>query len=151
MPTRYSTNPICSDCPRKKGPNQRDLKRCATCQRAANRRAKDSRHGSHIRATYGIDAETYAALLAFQSGRCAICSRATGRTKRLAVDHDHRCDAGHDPKVGCPVCVRGLLCSICNEYLGRIRDDPEVGGRLQRYLLAPPFRALAMSRLLGVA
>ncbi len=116
--------------------------RCATCQRLARRTASEASHGVHILGTYGITKEEYQALWAFQAGKCAICVKATGASRRLAVDHDHKCRQGHDPKTGCPECVRGLLCGKCNVFLGYIRDDASIGGRIGRYLLDPPFQQL---------
>lgn len=86
-----------------------------------------------VQKTYGLGEGDYARLLAYQAGRCWICRRATGATKRLAVDHDHKTEK-----------VRGLLCGPCNQLLGHVRDDPEVLIRAAQYLLHPPAqRALA--------
>jgi hypothetical protein len=89
---------------------------------------------------YGITVTDYAELLAKQGFTCAICQRATGKTRRLAVDHDHAqaVDDGHDETTGCPKCVRGLLCKPCNRLLGHVRDDPETLRRAARYLEEPP-------------
>jgi hypothetical protein len=38
------------------------------------------------------------------------------------MDHDHRHCAG---RVGCPKCVRGLICHECNNVLRLAHDDPE--------------------------
>jgi hypothetical protein len=64
---------------------------------------------------YGITAEQYAALLAEQDGKCAICRTDDWPSKDRAphVDHDHVTGR-----------VRGLLCGICNNGLGSFRDDP---------------------------
>jgi hypothetical protein len=79
---------------------------------AAVRRTKD---------TYSITEDQYQAILRSQDGRCALCRRARGVTKRLAVDHDHACCIG--PK-SCGRCVRGLVCGPCNDILAHLRDDP---------------------------
>ena len=51
--------------------------------------------------------DDYAALLAAQDGRCAICRRPPKEGgRRLSVDHDHATGA-----------VRGLLCFRCNRGL----------------------------------
>lgn len=139
--TRHRS-PFCKDCGRRKGPNQANDLRCWTCARAKRKERRDKVHASRTEATYGITGELYWALYEFQGGRCAICQRATGRTKRLAVDHDHKCPEGHDPKTGCLKCVRGLLCGVCNEVSGRWRDDPEVGERFAEYHRNPPFQAM---------
>lgn len=66
-------------------------------------------------------------MLKVQGGACAICRRATGKTRRLAVDHDHQ--SGQ---------VRGLLCKPCNRLLGHARDDVEFFERAGDYLSEPP-------------
>ena len=63
--------------------------------------------------------EQYWALYEAQGRRCFICQRATGATKKLAVDHDHHRGCGHAPETGCPDCVRALLCGPCNQMIGR--------------------------------
>lgn len=84
---------------------------------------------------YGIAGWVYDKLLEIQGGRCAICQRAKGITRRLAVDHDHKCC-----KVtpACGKCVRGLLCKPCNRMLGHARDDPMFFLRAYHYLINPP-------------
>ena len=73
--------------------------------------------------TYGLEAGAYDQLYIEQGGVCAICRRATGASKRLAVDHDH--ETGR---------VRGLLCSVCNKLVGYFRDSPEAFRRGADYL-----------------
>lgn len=95
--------------------------RCKACSSRAQ-------HGRHVEETYGLTTEGYAALLAAQGGRCAICW-GVPRTKRLAVDHDHTSGA-----------VRGLLCSRCNhDLLGAAHDDVEILRRAVAYLESPPW------------
>jgi len=61
-----------------------------------------------------VTPEQYAALLARQEGRCAICQTdQPGGKGSWHVDHDHATGG-----------VRGLLCSQCNLMLGHARDDP---------------------------
>jgi hypothetical protein len=78
-------------------------------------------------AAYDLDPGEYPRLIAFQGGRCPICKRATGRTKRLAVDHDHA--------TGRP---RGACCGPCNDLLAHCRDDLEMLQRAINYLRDPP-------------
>jgi hypothetical protein len=68
----------------------------------------------------GIDA-----LVEAQRGGCAICGvpYADVPGQRLAVDHDHRHCAG---RIGCPVCIRGLLCNRCNNILRLAGDRQQV-------------------------
>lgn len=80
---------------------------------------------------YTLTAAEYDEIYAAQGGRCAICRRATGARRRLAVDHDHSCCNG---PTSCGRCVRGLLCKSCNKSLGFYRDDPEAFRRAADYL-----------------
>ena len=121
----------CKDCPsgtkrrvRRPGP------RCAEHARAFRVRQKADKHARWIQATYGVTAEEYQAIYDHQGGKCAICQRATGRTKMLSVDHDHKTGE-----------VRGLLCNYCNRHvLGHLRDSVSALLRAVRYLLHPPAR-----------
>lgn len=115
------------------------VKRCTTHRRAFKKRSRRNAHGRMVEATYGIPQELYWALYEAQGGKCAICQIATGKTKRLAVDHDHKMAVevcGHDADKGCPNCVRGLLCGVCNQGIGRWSQEVLV--RALDYRLAPP-------------
>jgi len=103
--------------------------RCATCWRTETKRRKESAHGQYVERIYGISEEEYKLLYEAQGGRCAICRKATGAARRLAVDHNHKTGE-----------IRGLLCKPCNRYgLGMFaRDDPEVFDRAANYLRNPP-------------
>lgn len=92
---------------------------------------------------YGITAERYAEILAYQGGACFICQRAKGIRKALSIDHDHAQAVldGHDPDKGCPECVRGLLCQSCNKMLGHARDDPAMFERAAEYIRNWPSRS----------
>lgn len=100
---------------------------CATHRRARkfNRRAYN--HTTHILNTYDLTADEYKAIKAHQNGKCALCQRATGATKALAVDHDHATGI-----------VRGLTCSFDNRLLGHARDQIEFFERAIEYLRNPP-------------
>ena len=79
---------------------------------------------------HGLTQEQYEIQLAIQNGVCAICrnphGRALcGRSKDLAVDHDHLTGR-----------LRGLLCDDCNLGLGLFRDDPQRLMNAALYLLA---------------
>lgn len=121
--------PSCKDCKSTTRPAPWPGPRCATCWRTETKRRKDAAHGSYVKRTYEISEAEYKALYEAQGGRCAICQRATGAKRRLAVDHNH--------KTGL---VRGLLCKPCNRYgLGMFaRDDPTVFDRAAAYLRNPP-------------
>lgn len=81
---------------------------------------------NQLKVKFGMTLEGYAEMLASQGGRCAICgSTDPGRSRKgnFAVDHDHACCPGQN---SCGRCVRGLLCSDCNQGIGFLKDDPKV-------------------------
>lgn len=106
--------------------------RCRPCH-------KEQGRASMLRKKYGISAVQYAELKEFQGGRCAICQVATGAAKSLAVDHDHRCC---NRPASCGDCIRGLLCSNCNNMLAFARDSAGLFQRAIDYLREPPFSRL---------
>ena len=137
MPVGYEGPIICRTCGTKRphtdfytrSPGKFRRTDCCACMQ---KRARDSaervevadkrwmaRRNGALRRKYGIGNEDFAALVAKQGGRCAICgripevSRANTRTGRrwtgLQIDHDHVTGV-----------VRGLLCIRCNTTLGSI-------------------------------
>lgn len=90
--------------------------RCSRCHKVKKKADGTRRWAASLMKKYGLTEEQYWAMYAEQGGKCALCQRATGRTKRLAVDHDH--------KTGL---ARGLACGPCNrEVIGILAgDDPE--------------------------
>jgi hypothetical protein len=93
---------------------------CRACSSARS-------HAAMVAKTYGITSDDYATLLEAQEGRCAICG-ARPKSKRLAVDHDHKTGA-----------VRGLLCSRCNhELMGAAWDSLAIASSLWHYMNTPP-------------
>lgn len=114
--------------------------RCATHWRTELARRKLAQHGRHVEGTYQITQQEYVAIYEAQGGVCYVCRKATGKTKALAVDHDHKCTAGHDPKVGCRLCIRALLCSRCNRMIGFL--DVDALQRAIEVLLNHPAQAI---------
>jgi len=92
-----------------------------------NKRWRDKHPGSFdILRRYGITQDDYKVLLEKQSGVCAICGKKpnpSSRRKRLSVDHQHE-----------PFEIRGLLCNLCNAWLGRVEDNVEAVLRVFVYL-----------------
>lgn len=136
--------PTCKDCAVDGVPLTRKAPypgpRCATHHRGRVRINRDTARGRRLAKVYGITAEEYARILVVQGGKCEICKRATGVRKALSVDHDHAVaiQDGHAEEMGCPNCVRGLLCQPCNKMLGHLRDDPEALDRGAMYLRSWP-------------
>lgn len=114
----------CKDCsPSSARPAPYPGPRCATHNRAFRKQQKKANHERMVMKTYSLEIGDYARIYQEQGGLCAICRRATGKTKRLAVDHDH--DTG---------LVRGLLCGPCNKLVGYFRNSPEAFLRAAEYL-----------------
>jgi hypothetical protein len=97
--------------------------------------AKDLCHAHYIKQrkwrAAGVDATRYQEMLREQGGVCAICAqperapdKASGKTKDLAIDHDHVTGA-----------IRALLCSNCNRGLGLFNDDDALLAKAQTYVL----------------
>lgn len=122
----------CKDCePGSKRPAPHPGPRCATHWRIEQKRRKAANHDRRVQVLYGLEAGAYTRLKAAQGGVCAICCRANGAAKRLAVDHDH--SNGE---------VRGILCGPCNQLLGHGRDSIAFFQRVIDYLTNPPARKL---------
>jgi len=132
MPT---TKP-CKDCGSTTRKTPHPGPRCASCHRAVVAARREASWALSISTRYGITDHEYKAILSAQLGKCAICQRATGATRRLAVDHDHAVEAEH----GVRASVRGLLCKPCNRLLGHARDEPAFFERAIAYLTNPPAR-----------
>ncbi len=122
--------PLCKDCVKEGVLTRRKLAtdkngapvpgpRCVTHHRAQKKHRSTQEHERRIKANFGITEEQYQKIYHAQGGKCFICQRATGRTKSLAVDHDHKKCSHHDPKQGCPECIRALLCGPCNQLVAR--------------------------------
>jgi hypothetical protein len=125
---------ICKDCLAAGRPPTRPAPhpgpRCTTDHREFKKASKAKAHDAMVVRTYGLAPGDYERLLASQGGRCAVTGcRATGKTKRLAVDHDHRTGE-----------VRGILCGVHNQLIGYNRDNPEAFRSLADYLDNPPAR-----------
>lgn len=123
----------CRDCPPSSGraapyPGPR----CSTHNREIKKVRRQAAHEKRVGKVYGLKPGQYEQLYAAQGGVCYICQRATGRTRKLSVDHNH--ETGY---------VRGLLCRPCNNFIGHLRDDPELAYRMYDYLVDPPaFRTI---------
>lgn len=95
-------------------------------------------HRTKVKQHYGIEPEQYNAMGEEQGWVCAICGKPSPEGFRLAVDHDHKTHK-----------VRGLLCSRCNQGLGKFLDDPLLLLKAIEYLrreYAPPMPPKAERR-----
>jgi hypothetical protein len=101
--------------------------RCHSHHVQRKRLIKSGTHERRVQKVYGFEPGEYGRIYLFQGKVCAICRRATGATRMLSVDHDH--------KTGL---ARGLLCRPCNDMLGHLRDDQQAVARMLQYLRTPP-------------
>jgi hypothetical protein len=141
---------VCNDCIRDGVKTIRPTKRvspkvnlCVTHIRARRKATRERARAARLERVYSISAEIYQELYKAQGGQCAMGCGATGKTKALAVDHDHSCCPG---PTSCGKCIRGLLCGPDNQLLGRFRDDPERFRAAIEYLLNPPSRRVLSFR-----
>lgn len=105
--------------------------RCYSHWKTRQKEVKAANHEKRVIETYGLEKGEYAKLYTFQGGVCALCRRATGASRRLSVDHDHRTGE-----------VRGLLCRPCNTLLGHARDKASFFKRCAGYLGLSPYAAM---------
>jgi Recombination endonuclease VII len=107
---------------------------CRECHSQANKRLYSTRARtfavSHIQRTYGLSPEEFAAMVAAQGNRCAICDRDMGAGMSRHIDHCHATGR-----------LRGLLCTRCNGALGMAGDSPErlraMADYIERYQTEP--------------
>jgi len=66
----------------------------------------------HVERTYGLKPVEYRALYAAQGGRCYVCRKASGKSRRLGVDHDHLTG-----EVRGLVCTGSLSAMTCNRLI----------------------------------
>lgn len=91
--------------------------------------AKKSRHYS-LHYFYKLTEPEYIHMLWQQNNQCAVCHQSSA-SKKLSIDHDHKCCSG---KRTCGKCIRGLLCSRCNAILGQVNDSVSILESMIQYL-----------------
>lgn len=129
MPPRRYVNPEngylkCSKCKVEKKPEdfyfRADLRNnryssCKNCfnvlQRIAYANGQNiAQRWRRIKKHFGITETEYNCILLKQNHQCALCFKPW--KSNFNIDHDH---AHHlDKEIGCPSCVRGILCKTCN-------------------------------------
>lgn len=79
----------------------------------------DRKRRYRLWADFQMTPEEWDALFASQAFSCAICHTTEPNGKGWQTDHDHNLAKGH------PHYVRGILCTNCNNGLGRFHDNAE--------------------------
>jgi hypothetical protein len=67
---------------------------------------------------YGLTEVEYRVLYRAQGGRCYVCRKATGKSRRLGVDHDHLTG-----EVRGLVCTGSLSANTCNRLIAIYNRD----------------------------
>lgn len=97
---------------------------------------KSCRRNEYLYRKLGVSLEWYEKTLDSQNGGCAICGSKTpfvsGKKGKFCVDHDHKCCPEGS---GCPMCIRGLLCTTCNTRLALVENLGFSYPPFERYLL----------------
>lgn len=99
-------------------------------RREAHAADPDRRRNYQLQWMYGISEQDYDRMFQGQGGLCAICGHPESKGRgagagRLCVDHCHTTGV-----------VRGLLCTLCNSAIGKLRDDPAILRNAIAYLEA---------------
>ena len=98
---------------------------CKTC-------CKDYNADFHYRKKYGLSTAQVIQMHEERDYKCDICNgnqppRKVGRTKyksdTMAIDHCHKSGK-----------IRGLLCHVCNTFLGAVKDDTRILKKMISYL-----------------
>lgn len=109
--------------------------RCLSCHRNYKKEVKARSHSSRMQKLYALSDGEYDALYEAQGGMCYTCGPWTGNrglSKKLSVDHDHSCCPA--PPI-CGQCIRGLICSRCNSFIGEVGDSAgHAIARLEQYI-----------------
>lgn len=103
--------------------------RCTVCYKATYD-AEAARARSLMR-HYKLTVDEYEAMVVAQGDACATCGTSDSGGRAWSIDHDHACCPGNK---SCGKCIRGLLCSSCNQALGLARDNVETLRAMIAYL-----------------
>lgn len=128
-----SDKPRCKRCFHELSPKRKTEKYCFKCAKSIKQEQEDAAHDRYVCKRYGLYPGEYTKMYEAQDGHCAIKNcRATGASKRLSVEHNHKFELGD--RRG----IRGLTCNPHNEQIGVNGDDPEVFRSIAEYLENPP-------------
>jgi hypothetical protein len=131
---------VCKTCENRRRDERRKKIGVSESRRnAQNRKSSNYYHGSEevrantylknrrhmLKNAYGITLEDYQKMLDEQDCKCKICSKPAEECVRgiLDVDHCHRTGK-----------IRGLLCTDCNNLLGRAKDSVQILQNAMIYL-----------------
>lgn len=97
---------------------------CKDCIKRKNEKNTIRNTNNYLKYQYGLTLEEYNNLSQKQNNQCRICNKSEKENKkRLAVDHNHTTGE-----------IRGLLCSSCNQGLGKFYDSVQLLNNAIKYL-----------------
>lgn len=111
---------LCRSCHKPRG-ERGTTSACRPCADKAN--ASYKARGAGRRRRFNISPEAVRAMERDQNGLCAICQSAPTGHFPLIVDHCHATGR-----------LRRLLCNMCNQGLGRFKDQPRLLREAATYL-----------------
>lgn len=86
---------------------------------------------------YNLSLTRFNEMLAKQNFKCPVCKiildyiPKPGKRISVQIDHDHGCCPARG---SCGKCVRGILCSNCNQGLGSFRDNSKYLKAAAKYI-----------------
>lgn len=136
--TKSNPAPKCRMCEQPKPPGC-GRSYCDPCSAIARKESRDryrstdkgsrNMRNQYLVRNYNMTIDEFEDRVNAQGGKCAACKIVSPRT--LHVDHDHLCC----PELkSCGKCVRGIICSSCNQTLGFMKDSRRSIERLSEYL-----------------
>jgi Recombination endonuclease VII len=104
--------------------SKKNKEHCIEKSKEWYRANKDRVRDLQLQKEFGITLRQYTEMLLAQNGVCAICQGGPdAKSKKLAVDHDHRTGK-----------IRSLLCRGCNVGIGNLKDSPELLIKAAQYI-----------------
>lgn len=111
----------------------RPMNTCRVCPKRASTRTDHGLceyHHAKLR-RYGLTVEQLVEMVGTLGWACELCGDYGNAGECEVIDHDHSCC----PTLpACGLCVRGVLCTACNNLVGRIEARKPVYERALRYL-----------------
>lgn len=91
---------------------------------------KDKWKSVHLKRNFNMSLTEFQKILTDQNHLCAICKnpesiidKRNNVKRSLSVDHDHNTGK-----------IRGLLCTNCNQGIGKLKDDPNILREAANYI-----------------
>ena len=108
--------------------SEKNAKRSRVAYQDNPEKVKATQRRSFLRIKYGIEQEDYDRMFEEQGGLCAPCRKSETRKRNgivvlLSIDHNHNTGK-----------VRALLCTSCNQSIGKFMHDPDLLEAAAKYL-----------------